>query len=106
MSGDTPRSARIEQALAIIAQDLRSMANDLAGLRRDLDDAQKEYRNEIRALRGDLALSESRQNSEIESNKKKSPGSFAGSPAFTAAWWTPRKHWLSSSRSSSRRRAS
>lgn len=65
--------ARIEHSPAVLTQEVRNLRSDVSGLRYDLNVAQREYRDEIKALRGDLALSTSRQNSALSDAKKTRP---------------------------------
>lgn len=75
--------AELAAELAELTQEIKGLRVDVCGLERKQADLQQEFRDEIKALRGDLALTTSRQNSAIQDNKKKLPGSLAVSPVST-----------------------
>lgn len=84
-------------SLATIASQIETLTTEIRGLRADIvlsqheiDALKQEFRQELRAVRGDLALITSQQNSDIEAavravdtNKKKLPGLATLSPAST-----------------------
>lgn len=58
-----------------LRQELRFLLEDVKAARREVDALRTEVRAEIVTLRSDMAALISRQNSAIQSDKKKSPGS-------------------------------
>ena len=62
-----------------LRQEMRFLLEDVKAARREVDALRSEVRHEIATLRTDMATMISRQNSAIQSNKKKLPASPTGS---------------------------
>jgi peptidoglycan hydrolase CwlO-like protein len=77
--------ADIARQLAELMAEVRANRSDTQSLRSEIDQLRNETRNEIKALRGDLAVTTAAQNEDISANKKKSYGwSGLRSALFTA----------------------
>lgn len=74
--------ATLASQIEVLATEMRGLRGDSDSLRDSVDGLRNEFRSELKAVRGDLALITHMQNSEIESNKKKLPGSLRGLPGF------------------------
>lgn len=66
--------AEIARQLAELMAEVRANRTDTQSLKNEIDHLRTETRNEIKALRGDLAMSTSLQNEDIANNKKKLHG--------------------------------
>ncbi len=66
--------ADIARQLAELMAEVRANRSDTQSLGSEIDQLRNETRNEIKALRGDLAVTTAAQNEDISANKKKSYG--------------------------------
>lgn len=66
--------AEIARQLAELTAEVRAGRADTASLAGDIDELRREVRDENKAIRADLAMITSLQNSDIAANKKKLPG--------------------------------
>lgn len=65
--------AQVASQIETLTTEIRGLRSDVAAMQRESDELRREFRAELKAVRGDLALITSRQNSAIAENKKKSP---------------------------------
>lgn len=83
----TEGMAEIARQLAELTAEIRANRADTKQLKesteRRIDALQQEFRDEIKAIRADIALVTSLQNSDIDDNKKKLPGWRSSFALFT-----------------------
>jgi predicted nucleic acid-binding Zn-ribbon protein len=80
---DETELTQIAGHVARLGVELRGLLRDLKSARREVEELRAEVRAETAALRADMATMVSRQNSRIEDNKKKLPGSLRASAVST-----------------------
>lgn len=70
----TDQAANQAVEFAELISEIRGMRADIASLEREQVALKAEFRNELKALRGDLAVTSHAQNEAITANKKKLTG--------------------------------
>lgn len=70
----TDRAANRAAEYAELIAEIRGMRQDIASVQREQAAMKQEFRDEIKALRSDLAVTSSAQNEAITNNKKKLSG--------------------------------
>ena len=70
----TDRAANRAAEYAELIAEIRGMRQDIASVQREQAAMKQDFRDEIKALRSDLAVTSSAQNEAITNNKKKLSG--------------------------------
>lgn len=77
------QQSELAASIATLTVEIRGQRVDITAVQREVDELRSELRGELTAVRSDLALITSRQNSAIGDNKKKLPDWATALSVFT-----------------------